>query len=386
MLVNIHELSFCAGEIVEKNFYFSNSNMNGLFQMDLESENLSFVGYFEENPVDAQELHTGSFLYKEWICFVPRNAKGIDVYNWKTGEFKCIHFNNEKEYYVNAIRCGNLAWFIPVDISNPIFSLNLDMFSVCTYPSPLTCMKSREIIGRLYRIAYLDRKIYAAIFGTKYVFCFYTDTQKMEILDIGINDLCAVNCGANGLWFLKEHGKELYYWETKSNKKRFFQCHVDTMIREDERIASFILETENDIYMFPGRMTDSIMKFNKERGTFEGGILYPDDLIWRNPNRNYFQGYTFYDGKYYIYPINANYIFVIDNRELKFIKLKQIDIIDGGKVFKNYLYALISKSIVREQQLSLNEFWTAFTEYSSIKEAFGMNVGKQIMNNLFNRK
>lgn len=376
--MNIHELSFSAGEIVGQTLYCSNSNMNGLFQIELESETISFVGYFKENPVNIQELHTSSFLYKEWICFVPKNARGVDIYNWKTGEFRCIHFNEKQGYYVNAICCENLAWFIPVDMSNPIFSLNLDEFSICIYPSPSICMKSKKNVGKLYRVAYLNREIYAAIFGTKYMFCFRVDTQEMRILDTGIDDLCVVNSGANGLWFLKEHGNELCYWETKLNKKSFFQCHVDTMIRENERIASFILETENDIYMFPGRMTNSIMKFNKKEKNFEGKIICPNDLIWRNSNDNYFRGYTYYDGKYYIYPTNANYIFIIDKMKVRFIKLKQINMIDTGGVFRDYLYALICKNIVGEQQLSLNEFITAFTEHSIIKENFRMDTGNEI--------
>lgn len=366
--MDIRELRFRVGEIIGQTLYCSNVNMNGLFRINIDSGDISFAGYFRESPVNTQGMHTSSFLYKDWICFVPKKARVIDFYNWRTKEFYSIPFNDGKGYPVNGILCGNIAWFIPIDAENPVFSLNLDTFSLCNYSSPMSCMEKKQIAGRLfYRVAYLDGKLYAAIYKTSYVFCFDIDTHKMIILDSGVNDLCVTDSGKDGLWLLPEHGNVVCHWKPETGEKIFFQCEIKSMARENERVACFILENENDIYMFPGRMTAEIMKLNKSKGVFEGVFQYPNDLIWRNPDNNYFCGGVLHKRKYYIYPYNANYMGVLDNGALEFVKIKQIEEIEEGKVFKRYLAALTEMGPVNEIQISLKEYLN-FIERKSYDE------------------
>lgn len=357
-MMDINALEVRSGEIVGQTFYCSNANMNGLFRIDLESGNLSFVGYFHDNPVNVQRLHRGSLLYENWIVFVPENAKGIDLYNWKTGEFRCIDFPEEKRYQVNGILCGNIAWFIPVDASNSIFSLNLDTLSVCDYQKPMKCMQSRQMRGKMYRTAYLEGRIYAAIYKTKYVFCFHIETKTMEILNTGLEDLCVVDEGEDGLWLLMEHGRKICCWKPNTGAKKFLKCPIKTPTREDERLASFVLETKNSIYVFPGRMMADVMRFDRCREVFEIAFSYPEDLTWRNPNSNYFWSCVSNNGKHYVYPFNADYMIAVRNEKVEFIKVKQVDTVDKGKIFHTYLTSVMEKGIIIEPQLSLKEYLT----------------------------
>ena len=378
-VMNIRELGFRSGEIIDRFFYVSNLNMNGLFRIDLESGDLSFVGFFKDNPMNMQEMHYGSLLYKDWIVFTPRNAKGIDLYNWRTGEFRCIHFNDGNGYWVNGILCGNIVWFIPVDSSNHIFSLNLNTFSVRVCQRPADCMRDEHIMGRMYRTAYLDGKIYAAIYKTRYVFCFCIDTNEMEVIDTGVDDLCVIDAGKNGLWLLIEHGKKICHWKLKSEEKKFFQCLIEPPTKENERLASFILETGNNIYMFPGRMTTSVMRFNRNREVFEAAFTYPKDWIWHNLNSNYFWGSVSYNGKHFVYPFNTDYIIAVDDEETEFIKIKQIDTAEDREVFDSYFASIMEADIINEFQVPLSDFLSIF-ERSSKKKLHNhiVDVGNQI--------
>lgn len=357
-MMDIHALRFRAGEIIGQTFYCSNANMNGLFQIDLETGNLSFIDYFRDNPVNSQKLHFGSLLYKNWIVFVPENARGIDLYNWKTGEFRCIHFPMEKRYHVNAILCGNIAWFIPVDVSNSIFSLNLDKLFICTYQCPADCMQSKKMTGKMYRAVYLEGRIYAAIYKTKYMFCFHINLKKAELVDTGLEDLCVVDGGRDGLWLLMEHGEEICCWEPDTGEKRFLRCPVRAPARKNERLASFILETKNSIYIFPGRMTDAVMRFDRCRERFETAFSYPGDLIWRNLDSNYFWSSISNNGKHYVYPYNADYMIVVnnENEKVEFIKVKQVDIAETGEIINAYLLSVMEEGIIKEAQISLKDY------------------------------
>jgi len=358
-MMDVHALRFRSGEIIGQTFYCSNANMNGLFQIDLETGNLSFIGYFRDNPVNSQRLHFGSLLYKNWIVFVPENARGIDLFNWKTGEFRCIYFTKGRRYHVNGILRENIAWFIPVDVSNSIFSLNLDTFSVCVYQSPVDCLQSRMMMGKkMYRAVYLEGRIYAAIYKTRYVFCFHIDKKKMEILDTGVEDLCVVDESRDGLWLLMEHGKEICHWNPDAGAKKFLQCPVRAPVRKDERLASFILETKNGIYLFPGRMTDAVMRFDRCREIFETAFSYPEDLMWRNPGSNYFWSSVSNNEKHYVYPFNADYMIVINHEDEKveFVKVKQVDIAERGKIINVYLTSIMEEGIIMEAQLSLKDY------------------------------
>lgn len=354
--MNIHKLNFQAGEIVERTFYCSNLNMNGLFQIDIESGKLLFIDYFKDNPIDTRNMHFGSFLYKDWIVFVPGNSKGIDLYNWKTKEFRCIYFNNKKGYWVNSILCGDIAWFIPADLSKPIFCLDLINFSTFTYQSPADYIGNTLKKGKMYRAAYLEGKIYAAIYRTRYIFCFCIETKKTEILDIDFTDLSLIDSGEDGLWILKEYGNEICHWKPNSGEKKILKCPVRSVIKEHERMASSILELKNDIYIFPGRMFADVMKYNKVKGMFEEVLQYPDDLIWNSKSDNYFWGNTSNDGIYYVYPFNANYIIVIDGEKNKFIKVGQINMNENVEILNSYLTSILNADIIEESRLSINYF------------------------------
>lgn len=385
-MMDIHALRFRAGEIIGRTFYCSNANMNGLFKIDLETGGLSFVGYFRDNPVNAQNLHFGSLLYKNWIVFVPENAVGIDLYNWKTGEFCCIHFPKEKKYYVNGILCENIAWFIPIDVTNTIFSLNLDTFSVCVYQNPVNCMKNRKMKGKMYRAVYLEGKIYAAIYKTKYVFCFHIDRKTMEFLDTGLEDLCVVDKGRDCLWFLLDHGNEICCWRPDARGKKFLQCPVKVPIRKGERLASFILEIKDSTYIFPGRMLANVLRFDRCSEIFETAFSYPEDLVWHDPDSNYFWSSVFSNGKYYVYPFNANYIIVVnnENEKIEFVKVKQVDTVERGKIFNTYLVSF--SDIIMEEQILLKDYLTIFKNNLKNGGESIVDVGSEIYSALIRKE
>lgn len=109
------EIHFIDMAVVNGTGYYSHSDFNALFAMNMETYKTSYVGCFPEEKLDQEYIHRKVIVYEQSLFFIPFNGKGISEYNIVTNEFSFYQLNVLKDInsYSNAFVYNHSIVMIP---------------------------------------------------------------------------------------------------------------------------------------------------------------------------------------------------------------------------------------------------------------------------------
>ena len=80
--------AFGTGQIYKERVICSCSLFNGLFSLDIKTGEAEFIDVFPNEGLATRAIHRNSFLYKDYIGFIPANGNGLSIYDLKKDIFK----------------------------------------------------------------------------------------------------------------------------------------------------------------------------------------------------------------------------------------------------------------------------------------------------------
>lgn len=110
MNVRIGDGTICNGFL-----WFSNTESNGLYRINIISKVTEFVDYFPDGEFGEYFMHKRCFSYGKRLVFVPSYARNISIYDVEKKEFHTIEFDNDidGEAVLDAIQMEEKIYIFP---------------------------------------------------------------------------------------------------------------------------------------------------------------------------------------------------------------------------------------------------------------------------------
>lgn len=250
---NEQELAMLSGVIILDNLYFSNSDLNGLYRMNLSTKECKFVAFFPHEPIIKDRLYFHASCYMDQIVFSPFYAHHIAVFDLKTEEFKT--YSVPKTYWGGSKSCeymavtvyGKYAYFYGRKAT--ILRFNLENGEMKYWDeSSLGIDKSLVAYDNFgFQIRQSSNYIYNIIHRKKYMFRFSLLTESMEIFPIDLTDeqLSGIEANEDKVWLITD--RNIWEWKESAYEKYInYECQLPSIIETFLVNGQFLLCGQNN--------------------------------------------------------------------------------------------------------------------------------------------
>ena len=309
-------MRFMAGNIVDGYLYFSSSQYNGLFKMEVETERISYIGSFEGAPLDRTILHRKCLVYGRWLIFIPQNTDRINLVNIDTYEQKTVKVLDEDKYYMfaDAIIVDDLLYLMPGRKEQPAKIVHLDDYSVET----IDCLSGKiqseapdsPDEGGLFAIgaAYHDGSIYMGLYKQSKIIQYGVTSNKVRLIETDIDNIRDLSGGKDGVWIT----------DLSEGRIELLGEKIETVRFEHDYSYSHVLEMGTRTYVIPGTAT-CIGILNDDRTVTN--MDYPEDFRdFEQCFYDKFYGYAVYEDEIYLFPYVHDNMLVISGDKLRTFK------------------------------------------------------------------
>lgn len=222
----------------EKMWIFSNS-FNGLYVLDLLTEELQWKGQVPFESAICNELYTELIFWEGKLFFVPFLAHKLAVYDIGTGKFDAIDLPGmeQKKNLLFGAAClyKDSIYMFPFFDGN-IVKLDLKSGEMCTVTKWAQDIVSYISKTNKVDIVYFRRKF--VLLGSKIYIPFYEVPAILELdcesMETRIHTIDKVNCGYNGictdgndLWLVPKDNGKVIRWNLLNNQKKSYSYHCD---------------------------------------------------------------------------------------------------------------------------------------------------------------
>ncbi|WP_125129746.1 hypothetical protein [Schaedlerella arabinosiphila] len=215
------------GKIIGEKMYFSDGGFNGLFCMDLQSEQCGFIDFFKGEEIDEYHLHKNCVLYREWLFFLPQRSRFIHAYNIKTGEQNNIFMDRQEDrkqrFLYETMQCGCYLYHVPIDTDTPLLRLNMDR-QILEEDHRFSdwCRKHMPDIDRKLgaRWAFKGEDIYAVVFDSDLVIRWNITLGEGQIYHTA-EHLFGISNAADGFWLLTMTSGSIFFWAPDQGIKAY---------------------------------------------------------------------------------------------------------------------------------------------------------------------
>ena len=112
--------------VVSDKLYFTSSDFNALFCVDLKDKKILYKTYFTEYGKYRKELYAKQILYNGKIYFVPRACDKVAIFDIGTEEISYIEIEGKGEGPIrDAFIEGNFLWMLYSQYPAHVFKINL---------------------------------------------------------------------------------------------------------------------------------------------------------------------------------------------------------------------------------------------------------------------
>lgn len=331
---------FSACQLIGNHIIGSCAHINSLFDMNIDSGDVTVLGFFEGVDECQEIIHRDSCVLDDGnIAFFPENERHISLYNIKSGISHTIDMGLQENAGYNAYNVGDEIILIPLSAANPIIHWNYHNDKCVRSISPNSVSKLNG--KRLLRGAMYQNKILNIVYGTDIICCYDYEKKNIELISTGIGELHNIFTNEDNIWLMpiEEHVFCAYNLEEKT----YHDFRYDELAIMDSKGEMFnsIIEVDNKIYLFP-TCPGSILVYDLIESRYED-ISLPSDMerdkyvFWMHKKTQ--------DGKYIVFSSGIDYVIMIDNDNVNFIKINGIKDCYNREI---YLSRLLRKGVIRE--------------------------------------
>lgn len=309
-------MKFMAGNIVDGYLYFSCSQYNGLFKLEIDTETISYIGPFEGAPLDMAILHRKCLVYGRWLIFIPQNTDRINLFNVDTYEQKTVKVLDEDKHFMfaDAIVIDDLLYLMPGRKEQPAKIVHLDDYSVETIDDLSGKIQSEAPDspdeGGLFAIgaAYHDGSIYMGLYKQSKIIQYDVTSSEVRLIETDIDNIRDLSGGKDGVWITDLSGGRIELLGKKIETVRF----------EHDYSYRHVLEMGTRTYVIPGTAT-CIGILNDDRTVTN--MDYPEDFRdFEQCFYDKFYGYAIYEDEIYLFPYAHDNMLVISGDKLRTVK------------------------------------------------------------------
>lgn len=229
---------------------------NGLFKVDLENGECTFLQFFLEEKRDQQRLFAKALKYQNKVIFIPGAAEKLAVYDWTKNAiyYKVVLSKDDttpalfNRFYkfTEALIKGNILYLIP-STYRAIVLVNLESWVV----SEIQIDTSEKFMFRK-GMCEVDSSVFIPSVINNLVLEFNYCTLKVTIHHVGeSNQGCWSICNCNGLFYLAPKSKGgILRWNKESGiveELNDYPLHF----KGNDFLFSKIYAREDSLYVIP---------------------------------------------------------------------------------------------------------------------------------------
>lgn len=353
-----YELAFIAVAVKDNIGYASDSDKNGLFEVDMETGKCVFLDIFEDQPINKKRLHSCAKWIGNKIYFIPDSANKIAIYNLTN---KCqesidipkprvqYEFYKRNFNFIDAVEYGDYLWLLP-----------------CTYPAVLkinirtheleiidSWVNDKEYYFRTKHCMWDSQAIIANGIDNE-VLVVDLEAQSVRIINIGLknNGVMSIRKIDNVCWFAPRNFGAIISWDVIADEIEEYEDFPDGF--EMGKIGfSNVYRYENNIIFSPASANRGVI-FSK------GKLVEEKDIRWKQEASNMVQ-YLFETLTHYYYrevfTENRNKFFRISKKDNRRSEFKFYYKITDEKKAMIIDKLLLEKNILKESQvISMQDF------------------------------
>lgn len=332
-------IKFSCGVSVKNTIYASALYNNGLYRIDKQTGNAQLITEFMNSDLVDTELHSGSFLIKDRIYFIPQKADCINVYEINSNRQYTIRSDNEKfdcEY--KGIVIGAKIYLIPIVHNRDILCLDTENDKIEVF---LPYKKLKEIFLEtgmtltFIRIANYENKIILVQYGTNRVIAIDTsDSRQILYWDIDTGGLIGVFGGKKGMWGIEINSSKIHLLDiVNQNIMQTINWNASTQqILE----IGWVAELGDCVYLFPSK-GEVIYIINEDKTI--NAIDLSDKVLNKNIKTNRIINPIVEKDEIILLPLGINKLVRINRKEVT-----EIDVIeDNNDRLIKYAKGIVSK-------------------------------------------
>lgn len=223
-------LCFSAYQIIGRKVFFSFLQCNGLYSYDLDNEKIEFVCFFKEDPIGKENLHWDSFVYGEWIGFVPYGSIFLTLFNHKSGEMRCIRISDSlPPTFFKCFLINDKVWMISQVADNRGDCRNICVFDLGITKFVPQLEVSDQIRNKLgytpdtssffsLSASRYNNELLVALYNTNTIARISTEDLKVSYIEIKeIDDLATVSVIENRVWLSRLGGGDVYSYSMNND-------------------------------------------------------------------------------------------------------------------------------------------------------------------------
>lgn len=219
------KIFFEAIGIIDNNIaYASLRELNGLFRVNLKSNNCTYISMFPNEEAGEKRLHCSAKYYSNKIYFIPRAADYISVLDLQTekiyqitipfpAENKTLYYYKKAKFAASCIY-NNILWLLPATFPG-ILKMNMDTEEI-TVIDNWVYDKKYYFRNSMYRIN--DRLFFPDAYSNA-VIELNMSSDRVKVNLVGENNKgCSSICSADGvnIWMSPTYGP-IIKWNYKNN-------------------------------------------------------------------------------------------------------------------------------------------------------------------------
>lgn len=276
--------------------YASSYQANGLFEVDLENYECTYISLFPKEEISRSRLHSVAILIERKIYFIPSFAKNISIYDIDTRTIQQIsiphpiierYFYKEKFKFINAKLYDNNLWIFPSTYPG-ILKLNIKTLEMDIIDNwvPEEKYFFRNALCVDDDIVYLPDGI------SNRMLVFNMANQEAKIINIGKNNhgISSMKLWNNKYWMAPRLDGSVISWNPISNAISEYVEYPEEF-RTEKIVFNSILICEEKIYLMPASANSVI--------SIEDSKLQVSN-IWK-PRDNSMVEVLFETDKYYFF-------------------------------------------------------------------------------------
>lgn len=343
----------------------SNYDRNGLFRVNIDSGECSFISLFEREHINGKRLHCSAEWIGDKIYFIPGAAKTISIYDIKKNTIETIHIPlpKKKQYlfykpqykFVGAVKNKKFLWLVPSTYPG-VIRLNIINNDIKLFDDWV------PEDGYMFRrgIHVENDRFIIPSGNNNYILVFDMSKESGQMLEMGKSNngmmsMCKV--GEN-YWFAPRKKGSIISWNPTLNVVNEYKDYPYSF-ESGEIVFSNVFGYNESIFFSPARANNGVV--------IKDGKMEIDKHIHWKSHSNSMVEFLFESS------LNRYYREIYSNGHSRYFKISKID--NGESQFEFYYKAtvdmdkkMLNKAISDKELLEENEIFNLQNYLRVLKE------------------
>lgn len=243
---------------VGNDLYMIARALNIAYTVNVQTGNLKVIDALHDTSAQTPRSGACILLHSRSIYFLPMNARVINAYNLKSGEWKTIEIDHIDGCYGDRFFGGivhndtlhMIGHTYPAIVTLDLKSLKVNIANTEIY-SRMKDEKDKNKIGDCYirkDFAIVGEKLYAASCVSNHVLIYDLNSKKAELVNVGKKGMRFSGIAYDGknFWLASRMTMEFYKWDIVTGKIDAFE--IDKTSKEDFYLSGVVYDGLNVIF------------------------------------------------------------------------------------------------------------------------------------------